>query len=122
MFDLFPVSYQARHNGFHIGQRGLFYDASLNTLIIGAVTESGLKGRVIHNGRTQKDYDEGRYFAAWSVGYSYDRWDMHSMEYVGTYRNYTSLSGYLEFLEPASYAQIKAYFKTKELLKDNKTI
>jgi len=118
-FDLFSNIIVAEWNGFKKGQYGLWYDESLNTLIVGFIDEDYcLRGRVLHNGRTQKACDEGRYFAAWSIGYTYNNWDMHDMTYVGRYRNYSGLYGYLEFLEPATLEQIKAYFKVKELLKD----
>lgn len=118
-FDIFSNIIIAEWNGFKPGQYGLWYDASLNTLIVGFLDEDCcLRGRVIHNGPTQKDIDEGRYFAAWSIGYTYNNWDLHEMEYVGRYRNYSGLYGYLEFIEGATYEQIKAYFKVKELLKD----
>lgn len=117
--DIFSNVIISEWNGFKEGQYGLWYDTSLNTLIVGFIDENhSLKGRVLHNGRTQKDIDEGRYFAAWSTGYTYDNWDMHDMEYVGRYRNYSNIYGYLEFLENASYSQIKAYLKVQELLKD----
>ena len=123
MFELFPVSYRVRANSMHIGQRGLFLNQSLNSLIVGIITENGLKGRVIHNGVTQKDYDGGQYdLSTFMTGYTYDKWNISDMEYVGNYRTYTSIDGYLEFLNFASYEQIKAYFKTKELLKNNKII
>lgn len=122
MFDFYPVSVQVQINNMSIGQRGLFYDRGLKTLIIGVIKETGLRGRVIHNGLTQKDYNEGRYFSAWNIGYTYDKWCIHDLEYVGTYRAYTSLSGYLEFIETASYDQLKDYFSAKELLKDIKKI
>ena len=122
MFDLYPISVQVQANNMFVGQRGLFYDRSLKTLIVGVIKETGLRGRVIHNGMTQKDCDEGRYFSAWNIGYTYDRWCIHDLEYVGTYRTYTSLSGYLEFIETASYDQLKDYFSAKELLKDIKRI
>jgi len=120
--ELFPQSYALRANSFKLKQFGLWYDRSV-TLLVGFIDDNGfLKGRVKHNGTTQKDCDEGRYFSAWNTGYTYDRWDLHDVEYVGTLRNYTSLAGYLEFLETATYDQMKAYFKTKELLIDAKII
>ena len=122
MLDLYPVTHQARVNDMKIGQRGLFL-TDLGTLFVGIITESGLKGRVIHSGLTQKMYDEGRYHSGgpYSEGYTYHQWSMHDCEYVGNYRTYNSLTGYLEFLESASYDQIKAYFKTKELFEDINT-
>lgn len=118
-YDLFSNIIIAEWKRFRKGQYGLWYDAGLNTLIVGFIDENhSLKGRVLHNGVTQKDIDEGRYFAAWSTGYTYDNWDIHVMVYVGRYRNYSGLYGYLEFLEDATYEQIKAYFKVQELLKD----
>ena len=121
MMDLYPVTHQAMVNNMHIGQRGLFL-TDLGTLLIGIITESGLKGKVIHSGLTQKMCDEGRYHAGgpYSEGYTYNKWCMHEAEYVGNYRTYESLAGYLEFLETASEDQIKAYFKTKELFADIK--
>lgn len=121
MLDLYPVTHQAMVNDMKIGQRGLFL-TDLNTLFVGVIKENGLKGRVIHSGLTQKMCDEGRYFSGgpFNEGYTYDRWSMHECEYVGNYRTYESLAGYLEFLETADIDQIKAYFKTKELLNDIK--
>lgn len=121
MLDLYPVTHQARVNEMKIGQRGLFL-TDLGTLFVGIITESGLKGRVIHSGLTQKMCDEGRYHSGgpFRKGYTYDRWSMHECEYVGTYRTYESLSGFLEFIDTASNDQIQAYFKTKELFKDIK--
>ena len=121
-YDLFPDEFVARYNGFGEGQSGFFYDPYLKTLIIGKIYNHKLKGRVIHNGVTQKSIDEGRYFSAWSNGYTYGDWDKHDMFYAGRLRNYTSLSGYMEILEKFDLESAKIYFKVKELLIDNKLI
>ena len=121
-YDLFPDEFVARYNGFGEGQSGFFYDPYLKTLIIGKIYNHKLKGRVIHNGVTQKSIDEGRYFSAWSNGYTYGDWDKHDMFYAGRLRNYTSLSGYMEILETFVLESAKIYFKVKELLIDNKLI
>ena len=121
-YDLFPDEFVARYNGFIEGQSGFFYDPYLKTLIIGKIYNHKLKGRVIHNGVTQKSIDEGRYFSAWSNGYTYGDWDKHDMFYAGRLRNYTSLSGYMEILETFDLESAKIYFKVKELLIDNKLI
>ena len=121
-YDLFPDEFVVRCNGFREGQSGFFYDPYLKTLIIGKIYNHKLKGRVIHNGVTQKSIDEGRYFSAWSNGYTYGDWDKHDMFYAGRLRNYTSLSGYMEILEKFDLESAKIYFKVKELLIDNKLI
>jgi hypothetical protein len=121
MMDIYPVTHQAQVNQMKIGQFGLFL-TDLGTLFVGVITESGLKGRVIHSGLTQAMCDDGLYHSGgpFREGYTYDRWSMHECEYVGRLRTYESFDGYMEFLDAATYDQIKAYFKTKELLNDNK--
>jgi hypothetical protein len=121
-YDLFPDDFVAKYNGFKEGQSGLFYDPSLKCLIVGKISDYKLKGRVVHNGLTQKDIDDGRYFYAFSTGYSYGDWCKHDMFYAGKLRNYTSLAGYLEYIEKADLEAIKIYFKVKDLLLDNKSI
>ncbi len=121
-YDLFPDEFVARYNGFKEGQSGFFYDPYLKSLIVGKIVNHKLKGRVIHNGVTQKDIDQGRYLAAWRNGYTYGDWDKHGMFYVGRLRNYTSLSGYMEILETFDVESATNYFKVKELLLDNKLI
>lgn len=101
MNDLFPVSVQARVNSMQIGQRGLFYDYRLNLLILGHITETGLSGRVIHTGITQKDIDKG-YYSMVAFGYTYDMWCMHDIEFVGKLINYTSVCEYINFLNTAT--------------------
>ena len=117
-FDFYPPEVVCRFLGMRESQIGYFYDDKLKTLIVGRIKDGKLKGRVIHNGRTQKDFDEGRYFSAWSMGYSYSDWDKHDFIYVGKKINYTSLKGYFKFIDQANLESIKAYFKAKELLKD----
>lgn len=123
MYSIMPTSYDLRINGFEIGNYGYFYDSNFETLLIGYIDKSGsLVGRVVHNGLTQKKIYEGRYFAAWNNGYSYTNWDKSEFEYVGKLNAYIDTYAYLDFIETASYDQIRAYFEAKELLIDNKKI
>lgn len=121
-WDFYPSDVVCRFLGFRESQFGYFYDSKLRTLIIGRIKDGCLKGRVIHNGRTQKDVDEGRYFSTWSNGYAYSDWEKHDFVYAGKKIAYTTLSGYLDFIHSADLESIKGYFKTKELLKDIKEI
>lgn len=103
LFNLFEVEIK----DLRIGQFGLWYDNYFDMILIGYLDKNYLlNAKVLYSNN-----------CAWNVGYSYDRWDMSSIEYVGRYINYTSLYGYLEFINNASYNQIISYFKSKEILK-----
>ena len=84
---------------------GLYYSTRLNILMVGRFIDWGLRGRVISN--SIDDY----FSTSFMVGYSYDCWDRSEFTYLGTYRTFTTLNGYLAFLDRASYEDIKAYFK-----------
>src|SRR5690554_1781580 len=98
-------------------KRGYFFDGS--TLLIGIISggESAyckqLSGKVIYS----KPFEGSCFTRPWRVGYSYDNWDFRDFEYIPAYAFSKGLRGYLNFLEQASYEEIKAYFAIKELSK-----
>jgi hypothetical protein len=118
-FELFPQTYVHRSRRLTGKERGLWYSKSLNILLLGYIDRDGcLSAKVISNGRTQEDYDNGMYFSSFNTGYRYNNWDLHEVEFLGGWNTFFTLKGYLDFLIPASYEQIKAYFLAKRLVLD----
>lgn len=118
-YDFYPVKTQATFNNMYIGQRGLFFNRSTKLLLVGIITKTGLRGRVIHTGVTQDEIDKGyRPVISFGWGYTYDMWDMHEFKYIGRLRNYTSINGYLEYIKNANYNQLKDYFEAERLIKE----
>ena len=96
-------------------KRGYFFDGT--TLLIGYIGGGDsvyckfLSGRVIYS----KPFFSGS--RPWRIGYSYDNWDWSDFEYIPGYA-FRGLDGYLKFIENATYEQIKAFFKLKDLVKE----
>jgi hypothetical protein len=64
------------------------------------------------------NYNPNFYGGAYRVGYSYDKWDIHEMEYVGKLRNYSTHAGFMEFLDTfETVDDVKNYFTVKEMIK-----
>jgi hypothetical protein len=119
-FELFPQTYVHRSRRLSGSERGLWFSKSLNLLLLGYLDKDGyLVAKVIHDGLTQEDCDAGRYWmSSFSTGYRYNNWDLHDYEFLGGWNTFLTLKGYLDFLMPASYEQIQAYFKAKRLVLD----
>lgn len=120
-YSIYPNSTIIQWRGLKGNERGLWYSPGLNNLLIGKLDEDGfLVGKVIHNGLTQEMCDKGQYYlsGAFREGYTYDHWDLHEFEFLGGWDTFFTLKGYLDFLGPATYDQIKAYFKAKPLVLD----
>lgn len=113
-----PASYDCRAFGFEDGQSGLFYDTSLNILLRGRIIEFMLNATVVHDG---SDYDKGRYFAAFSLGYKYDDWDLSQIIHFP--EDILTMEGYLRFINNpnVTYKHMDAYFKAKRLLIESLT-
>lgn len=92
------------------GDIGLYYSPILELLMIGRISDYRLIGRVISNSNCLEDC---YMMSSFMVGYSYKSWDKSDFYYMGTYRTFTTLEGYLNFLNDADYDSIKAYFKAK---------
>lgn len=96
-------------------KRGYFFDGT--TLLIGfigggeSVYCKHLSGRVIYS----EPFFSG--FRPWNIGYTYDNWDWSQFEHIPSYA-FRGLEGYLKFIQTATYEEIKAYFKLKDLIKD----
>lgn len=89
---------------------GYYYSESIKTLIMGFEDKKGrLHGKVIG------DTFENPYFRPFNYGYSYTSWH-EGFIYVGKLTAYTTLNGYLNFLDESNYEQIKAYFLVKPLV------
>lgn len=89
---------------------GYYYSSSIKTLIIGFIDNRGkLNGSVI--GNTFSD----EYFASFRYGYKYNSWS-EGFVYVGRLTTYTTLNGYMSFLEKASHEQIEGYFLSKSIV------
>lgn len=58
-----------------------------------------------------KKYEDYYGFHAYSVGYEYSDWEPGI--YLGRYTTFSSLNGYMDFLNKSNYETIKAYFKCK---------
>ena len=96
-------------------QPGIYYNPELETIIIGylkpAKYRDQLNGRVIgHTGRSAEDY----FFRAYNTGYEYNDWT--GFIYIGRYTTFTTLNGYLNFLNQATTEQIESYFKIKSVV------
>lgn len=93
------------------GNIGLYYSPSLDLLIVGIRIDYRLKGRVISNNSC---LDGGSWLmSSFMVGYTYRDWRGDGFSYLGTYRTFTTLDGYLDFINRADYDDLKAYFKSK---------
>lgn len=89
---------------------GYYYSESIKTLIMGFEDKKGrLHGKVIG------DTFQNPMFVPFSYGYSYNSWH-EGFIYVGKLTAYTTLNGYLNFLDESNYEQIKAYFLVKPLV------
>lgn len=89
---------------------GYYYSASIKTLIMGFEDKRGrLHGKVI--GDTFQD----PMFVPFRYGYRYNNW-YEGFVYVGKLTAYTTLDGYLNFLDESNYEQIKAYFLVKPIV------
>ncbi len=118
MYDLYPDYIVCDFKGFKEGDLGLYYNKHLKLLLAGRILNHKLIGRVIHDGLTKKDIDEGRYFRAFRIGYTYGDWDKYDFIYLGHVTNYTTLTGYLNFINTRSNKEIEAYFKAKPLVNE----
>lgn len=62
-------------------------------------------------------YSKPLYFTrSWNHGYYYSNWDWNEYEYIPTSALIGGLQGYLDFIQSATYEQLKAYFKLKDLM------
>jgi len=89
---------------------GYYYSDELKTLIIGF--EDG-KGRL--HGKVLGNTFENDYCVPFGYGYKYNCWH-EGFIFVGKLTTYTTLKGYLDFLDMADYKQIKAYFLSKKII------
>lgn len=97
------------------GDTGLYYSQSLDLLIVGMRVDWHLKGRVISNNSC---LDGGSWIlSSFPVGYTYKNWGGDEFTYLGTYRTFITLDGYLSFIDRADYDDLKAYFKAKPHIK-----
>lgn len=111
-----PGSYDLRAFGFTDGQEGLFYDSALNCLLRGKIVDTLLEATVIHGG---SDYDNGRYFSAFSEGYSHFDWDLQHIIWFP--ENILTWAGFKEWMnmDRVAYPELKAYTKAKRLLTES---
>jgi hypothetical protein len=92
---------------------GYYYSDEIKTLIIGFEDEKGrLHGKVLGN-TFESDYAND--FAPFRYGYRYNSWH-EGFTYVGRLSAYTTLKGYLDFLDNSNYKQIKSYFLVKNII------
>lgn len=86
---------------------GLYYIPENDLVIIGFknLNSHTITGRVICN------LKENYLYHTFSVGYKYNNW---TGTYIGRLAAYSTLKGYLDFINLASYNQIKMYFKVKK--------
>lgn len=91
---------------------GIYYSEEQDTILIGykipGQYRDKLVGRVIGHAKRPGDY----FWNAYSVGYEYSDWD-NGFRYIGRYTTFTTLKGYMSFLDRADYDLIKSYFKIK---------
>ena len=61
-------------------------------------------------------YEDYYGFHAYSVGYEYSDWEPGI--YLGRYTTFSSLNGYMDFINKSDYETIKAYFKCKKQVEE----
>lgn len=108
-----PASYDCSAFGFKNDQEGLFYDASTNTLLRGKIIDFMLVAEVVHDG---SDYDNGRFFAAFRVGYTYNDWDLVDITWFP--EDILTSGGYQKWIvnPKVTVVQINAFIKAKRIL------
>jgi hypothetical protein len=89
---------------------GYYYSSSIKTLILGYKDKRGsLHGKVIG------DTFKSKSFRPFEYGYKYNSW-YEGFIYVGKLIDYTTINGYLNFLNNSSNKQIEKYLLVKHLV------
>lgn len=95
---------------------GIYYIKEHDTIILGFKEPGKYRDKLV--GRVIGHTIDREYFGfhAYNVGYEYHDWQ--DGYYLGRYTTFSTLKGYLEFLDRADYDTIKAYFKCKKQVEE----
>lgn len=96
---------------------GFFYSSSLKLV---------LHGTLLYNGGCYSSHLEGKVILAFTyysfnVGYSYSNWDWSDFEFI-PFDAFSTLKGYLDFIETADIDRLKDYFSMKEEMVSSHTL